>query len=83
MARVFDGTGFVDADVSRRGGEDPFIAVQQGVDDDGVGLGTAIEEMDFSIGAVTGLAYFVLGAGTDFISAVSTLSCEIHGCQFF
>ena len=46
VPRVFDGAGLVAVDVPGLGGDDALIAVQEGGEDDGVGLRAAREERD-------------------------------------
>ena len=51
VAGGLDGSGFVDVDVSGRGGYDSFAGSEQELDDGGVGLGASGEEEDFSVWA--------------------------------
>ena len=51
VAGGLDGSGFVDVDVSGRGGYDSFAGSEQELDDGGIGLGASGQEEHFSVWA--------------------------------
>lgn len=56
MSAEFDGTGFMDCDVSRVGAENALIGAEQRIDYGGIRLGAADEEIDACLRSTAGFA---------------------------
>ena len=77
VPREFDGTCLVGGDVTRHGGHHALVAVEQRVDDDLIGLGTAREEPHVSLGASAGGADLLSGRGGVLVGAVARLLDQV------
>ena len=71
MTAELDGPGFMDVDMAAFCGENPLIGGKQGVDDRGIGLGSADQKIDGSIRTGAGCADSVPGALRKFIRPVA------------
>ena len=72
-----DCPGLVDVDVGRFGGQHPFVAAQQSVDDGGVGLGAARQEVDLGSGGLALPADELPGMGRVGVAAVTGSLFEV------
>jgi hypothetical protein len=71
MAAIFDGTSLMQAHMAGIGCDDALIRGQHGIDDHGIGLRAAREEINLAIRGITGRQYLLAGAGTDVIRAIA------------
>ena len=69
---VLNGTGFVGTDMSCICGDDAFVVLQQGRDDDGIRLRAADEEFDVRVRALACRADL-------FFRALAVLVCPVPG----
>ena len=74
---IFDGSGLMDADVPGGRCDDPFIAFQQGSDDDFIGLGAADQEVDCGRFQSAGIPDFFAGLITIGIQPIAGLFCPV------
>ena len=77
VSRRLDGPRLVDVDVSRRCGQHPFVPAQQAVDDRGVGLGAAHQQIDLGLGRSARLADELAGMGRMGVASVSGALFEV------
>lgn len=77
VPRGFDRPGLVDVDMPRIGRQHPFVTPQQSVDDRGVGLGAADQEVHLGLRNSAGLADEFPGVFRMGIAAVPRTLLEI------
>ena len=77
VAGELDGTGLMPGHMAGGGGEHALPAVEQGGNDDGVGLGAARDEGHICLGAGAGGADLLLCAGTVGVGAVAGHFLEV------
>lgn len=75
MSAEFDGTGFMNCDVSRVGAENALIGAEQRIDYGGIRLGAADEEIDACLRSTAGFADLIPGR---FGELVETVPRSLH-----
>ena len=75
MSAEFDGTGFMNCDVSRVGAENALIGAEQRIDYGGIRLGAADEEIDACLRSTAGFADLIPGR---FRELVETVPGSLH-----
>ena len=81
MTAELDGASLVDGNMTCLDGHHSLIALQQGVDDGGVGLRAAYQEENVGIGTTCSLSYLLLSRLAERVLAIAAHLLHVGLCQ--